>query len=108
MQEFSGKPVQALVIWEPVLWTDWASPSTATLRRISDNRAAQFWDKGRLISRSMGEQDRGSVVWDHVSVYSAGVKWQDGPPQALYDGGPVAQVTDAARAAIAQALQEKH
>jgi hypothetical protein len=108
MQEFSGKPVHALVIWEPVLWTDWASPSTATLRRISDHRAAQFWDKGRLISHSMGEQDRGSVVWDHVAVYSAGVNWQDGPPQALYDGGPVVQVTDAARAAIAQALQEKH
>ena len=34
------------VIWEPVLPTDWSSPSTATLRRISDSRAAQFWDKG--------------------------------------------------------------
>ena len=108
MQEFSGKPVQALVIWEPVLWTDWASPSTATLRRISDNRAAQFWDKGRLISRSMGEQDRGSVVWDYVAVYAAGVSWQDGPPQALYHGGPVVQVSDPVRAAVAHALQERH
>ena len=107
MQEFAGKPVRALVVWEPVLWTDWASPSTSTLGRIFDNRAAQFWDKSRLISHSMGEQDRGSVVWDYVAVYPAGATWQDGPPEALYHGGPVVQVTEPARAAIAQALQEK-
>jgi hypothetical protein len=107
MQELAGKPVRALVIWEPVLWTDWASPSTATLRRVSDNRASQFWDKGRLISRSMGERDRGSVVWDYVAVYPVGATWQDGPPEALYQGGPVIQVTGKARAAIGHALKEE-
>src|SRR5215475_13047000 len=100
MQEFTGKPVRVFVIWEPVLPTDWTSPSTATLRRISDARAAQFWDKGRLISHSMGEHDRQSIVWDYVAVYPATVMWEDHPPRALYSGGPVVRVTDEARAAL--------
>jgi hypothetical protein len=102
---FAGKPVRAFVVWEPVLPTDWASPSTAALRRISDCRASQFWDKGRLISRSMGEHDRRSVIWDYIAVYPAGAIWQERPPEALYAGGPVVKVPDPARAAIGQALQ---
>jgi hypothetical protein len=96
--------VRAFIVWEPVLPTDWASPSTAALRRISDSRASQFWDKERLISRSMGEEDRRSVVWDYIAVYPKGVLWQQQPPKALYDGGPVVKVTDPARAALAQDL----
>jgi hypothetical protein len=105
MQEFAGKQMRALVIWEPVLLTDWSSPSTPTLDRVSDIRAAQFWDKGRLISHSMGEHDRRSVVWDYIAVYPAGAIWGDRPPEALYRGGPVIRVIEPARAALAQALQ---
>jgi hypothetical protein len=97
--------VRAFVIWEPVLPTDWSSPSTAALRRISDTRAAQFWDKGRLISHSMGEHDSRSIVWDHIAVYPAGGLWGDAPPDAIYHGGPVVRVTEPARAALAHALQ---
>jgi hypothetical protein len=104
MREFAGQRVRTFVIWEPVLPTDWSSPSTAALRRISDTRAAQFWDRGRLISHSMGEHDRGSVVWDYVAVYPAGPVWEDRPPQALYDGGPVVRVTEEVRAALARVL----
>jgi hypothetical protein len=97
--------VRVFVVWEPVLPTDWGSPSTAALRRISDSRAAQFWDKERLISRSMGEHDRRSVVWDHIAVYPTGAIWRGRPPKALYEGGPVVKVIDPARAALAHALQ---
>ena len=97
--------MRTFVIWEPVLATDWASPSTMTLRRISDPRATQFWDKGRLISHSMGEHDRRSVVWDYVAVYPPGAVWEEGPPEAIYHGGPVVRVTEETRAALAQALQ---
>jgi hypothetical protein len=107
MQQFAGKPVRAFVIWEPVLPTDWSSPSTAALSRISDARAAQFWDRGRLISYSMGEHDRRSLVWDYITVYPAGAVWEDGPPEALYHGGPVVRVIEPARAALAQALRGK-
>ena len=105
MQEFAGKPVRAFVIWEPVLPTDWSSPSTAALRRISDTRAVQFWDKGRLISHAMGEHDRKGIVWDYIAVYPVDAAWEDRPPQPLYDGGPVVRVLNEARAALSQALK---
>ena len=105
MAEFAAKPVRIFVVWEPVLFTDWSSPSTATLGRISNTRAAQFWDKKRLISRSMGEHDRGSIVWDYIAVYPAGAAWEDRPPQPLYDGGPVVRALNEARAALGQALE---
>lgn len=97
--------MRTFVIWEPVLATDWASPSTASLGRISDTRAAQFWDKDRLISHSMGEHDRRSVVWDYIAVYPPGATWDDAPPPALYHGGPVVRVTGPARNALSEALQ---
>jgi hypothetical protein len=93
------------VVWEPVLATDWAAPSTAALRRIPDLRTAQYWDKGRLISHSMGEHDRKSIVWDRILVYPAGAIWKDAPPAPLYQDGPVVRVTGPAQAALAQALQ---
>jgi len=71
---------------------------------MADPRAAQFWDKGRLISHSLGEHDTKSIVWDYVAVYPPGAIWQESPPEALYHGSPVIKVTEAARAAIAQAL----
>lgn len=107
MQEFAGKPVRAFVIWEPVLPTDWSSPSTTVLSRITNGRTAQFWDKQRLISQSMGEHDGKNIVWDHIAVYPAGAVWEDRPPQALYRGGPVVGVIQPARAALTQAFEEK-
>lgn len=104
MREFLGKPVRVLVVWEPVLPTDWSSPSTADLSRLSDKRVAQFWDKNRLISHSMGEHDRRSIVWDYIAVFPRGVVWDHNLPPPIYHGNPVVRVQEAARAAIGQAL----
>ena len=98
--------MRVLVVWEPVLATDWAAPSTATLNRIPDRRVSQFWDKDRLLSKSMGEHDRRSIVWDYIAVYPAGSSWSERPPEALYHGGPVIRVTGPARAALDRALQK--
>ena len=97
--------MRTFVIWEPVLFTDWSSPSTATLARISVAGALQFWDKGRLISHSLGEHDRTSIVWDYIAVYPAGAVWDQSPPKALYSGGPAIRVIDETRMALAQALK---
>ena len=105
MQEFSGQAVRAFVIWEPVLPTDWSSPSTVTLGRISDTRTTQFWDRARLISHYLGEHDRRSIVWDYIAVYPAGADWVDGLSHAVYHGGPVVRVTGPARRALVQALK---
>lgn len=105
LKQFPNRPVRVFVIWEPVLPTDWFSPSTATLGRVADSRAAQFWDKGRLISRSMGEHDRRTIVWDFIGIYGEGATWNTRAPRPLYQGGPVVRVIEPARSALAQALQ---
>ncbi|PYT12299.1 MAG: hypothetical protein DMG59_23835 [Acidobacteria bacterium] len=104
LQESDAKRIRAFIVWEPVLPTDWGAPSTAALRRISDPRVAQFWDKERLISKAMGEHDRRSIVWDHIAVYGAGAVWDQKPPGALLADGPVVRVIEPAREAISQAL----
>ena len=74
------------------------------MRRLSDPRADQFWDRGRVVSHLMGEHGRHSIVWDYVAVYPGGAVWEASPPAPLYSGNPVVHVIDAARAAMAQAL----
>ena len=104
MADFAGKPVHAWIVWEPVLATDWGAPSTASLKRTPDLRVAQIWDKARLISRAMGEHNDDSIVWDYIAVYPPGATWNQKPPEALYGNGPVVDVIDPARKAIAQSL----
>ena len=92
-----------MVVWEPVLVTDIAPPSTAVLGHIADTRAAQFWDGGLRLSkvvrrmaleesehlRDAGEIADARVVWDVVAVFPPGVRWEeDFPPPADY-GFPV-------------------
>ena len=105
LKEFPGKTVHAFVVWEPVLPTDWSAPSTAALNRISDGRVAQYWDKDRLVSKSMGERDRKSIVWDHIAVYGPGATWHQ--KTALFADGPVIKVLEPAREAIIKALSVK-
>ena len=104
MKEFDGKDIRVFTVWEPVLPTDWSSPSTATLKRIADRRAIQFWDKRRLLSHAMGEHDKKSIVWDEIIVYARDAVWKQVPPEPIYRGGPVLNVIEPARASIARAL----
>lgn len=99
--------MRAFIVWEPVLPTDWGAPSTAALNRIADVRSAQFWDSKRLISHLLGEHDRRSIVWDHVAVYSAGAVWNQRPPPAVYEDGPVVRVFEPLRNAISRALEAR-
>ena len=92
--------IKVLVIWEPVLPTDLGAPSTMTLKRISDLRVAQYWDKEHLVSQSLGEGDRESLVWDYVAVYEPGKRWDKGPPDPIYSSVPVVRAIDGTREAI--------
>lgn len=94
------------MIWEPVLPTDFGAPSTATLRRVSDLRASQYWDKEHVVSRLLGERDRKSVVWDYVAVYQPGKLWDQAPPDAVYSDRPVVRAIDATSEAMEKLLKE--
>lgn len=99
--------IRVFVVWEPVLVTDWAAPSSFALARIFDRRAQQYWDPGRLLSKTMGETDRSSIVWDYVAVHGPGSVWQDAPPKPLFEDGPVLDVTDALTKAIDLTLKQQ-
>ena len=94
------------VIWEPVLPSDLGAPSTATLRRVSDLRASQYWDKEHVVSRLLGERDRKSVVWDYVAVYQPGKLWDQAPPDAVYSNRPVVRAISGTDDAIERLLQD--
>jgi hypothetical protein len=100
LDEQRERKIRVFVIWEPVLPTDLAAPSTMTLKRINDSRASQYWDKEHLVSRSIGEDD--GVVWDYVAVYPPGILWEKGPPESVYSHGPVVRAIDDTREAISK------
>jgi len=104
LDEQHGSNLRVYVIWEPVLPSDLFAPSTSSLKRISDARVAQYWDRPRLVSHSMGETDHNSIVWDYVAVYEPGKLWDNAPPEAAYSGNPVVDAIDDTRAAIRREL----
>ena len=103
LQEFVGEPIRALIVWEPVLPTDWGPPSTVSLKRIADPRSIQFWDSKRLISHVLGEHDDDSIVWDYVAIYPVGALWNQ-RPKPLFEAGPVVKVIEPLRNAIRRGL----
>ena len=105
LKQTQSEPVRVFVIWEPMLPTDWYRPARPTLKRVSDARAAQFWDKGHLIAAQVKQQlqqfhgsapsccEDGGHLWDMVAMYPPGVKWGEGTP--LFDDGPVYRIAPA-------------
>ena len=97
--------IRVFVVWEPVLLTDLGAPSTMTLRRVSDLRVSQYWDKEHLVSHLLGERDRRSVVWDYVAVYQPGKFWDQAPPEPANSGVPVVRAIDRTRDVVKGILQ---
>lgn len=97
IDEFPSAKLRIFAVWEPVLPTDLAAPSTPSLARLHDPRAAQFWDHDRLLSHLQGEKDRKTIVWDHIAIYEPGKAWQDAPPTPIFAGRTVVSVIDQAK-----------
>ena len=76
-----------------------------TLKRLSDLRVSQYWDKEHLVSKSIGEQD--GIVWDYVAVYPTGKMWKQAPPEPSYSKAPVIHAIDDTREAIQKLLQQR-
>ena len=109
MDEAGDPAIRAFIVWEPVILTDLAPPTSFVLARFSDTRGSQFYDEGRLLSAllresgapgSPGETAAGDreafgadeIVWDHVLVYPPGARWETGLPRPAFSGGPVVSV----------------
>lgn len=83
------KDLRVFVIWEPVLVTDWGTPSPSLTGYVADGRAMHFWDRSRRLSALFGGAAKvpslaglekvgfrmKDVVWDTALVYPAGAAW---------------------------------
>ena len=102
LNQAHAESVRVLVVWEPMLPTDWYQPTRPTLKRVSDLRAEQFWDKSHLIATQLKQQlkqfhgnnprccENGGNLWDMAAVYPRGVKWAEAAP--AFDDGPVYRI----------------
>lgn len=88
-----------LVVWEPILPSDWGRPTHLVMARIPDRRVVQFWDKDHLIAKQLDTQLRtkqpsccrhSGTLWDLVALYPDRTKWDESEP--LYIDGPVYKV----------------
>ncbi len=95
--------MRLFVVWEPVIATDLAPPTTGTLARIHDRRASQYWDHDRALSADIvrsvmaapgrygltEELYADSIVWDTVAVFPPELRWEREFPVPSYFGVPV-------------------
>ena len=88
LEQYPGGRLRVILVWEPVVSTDIAPPTTHALRRLSDPRASQLWDRELSLSRSMRGADD-EVVWDYVAAFPAEVRWQDDLPAPAFESSPV-------------------
>ncbi len=119
LAEFDHAPLRVFVVWEPVIWSDIAPPTSAALRLVDDSRAIQYWDGARALSDEILRTIRNDparfgfdeapsedfVVWDVVAVFPKGSRWDASPPAPLYQGAPVASAIGEARQALARAVR---
>jgi hypothetical protein len=101
-----------LIVWEPILATDWGAPSGSTLGRISDPRARQFWDPQHLVSQELTRIAKAKAAqpqldcceekgffWDDVILYAPGTRWKDMPVSVFWNG-PVWKIIPALEKAM--------
>jgi hypothetical protein len=94
-------------VWEPILPTDYSSPGTPVLSRLSDARVAQYWDKNHLFAAQLGHKIdadaaqpqpncciRKGTQWDEVAVYARDAHWDEQLPRAVFLNGPVVRSLD--------------
>lgn len=94
--------MRVLVVWEPILVTDWAPPRSGTLARIPDARVRQFWDRHHLIAEELrrslkahpGMPDPACCIdkgfyWDVAVLYPPQQTWTSTLPAPIFWEGPV-------------------
>jgi hypothetical protein len=97
--------MRVFVVWEPILTGDWRQPTTRTLARIPDSRAAQFWDPDHLIAEELRRTVESNAVvpkpsccvnhghfWDMAAIFPPDARANGTiPPPVFFDGEVVGQ-----------------
>lgn len=100
--------LQVFVVWEPILPTDWFTPTSGTLARISDPRAVQFWDHDHVVSRLLSSAlpagqptccRRRGALWDDIVLFPADRRLGVASPSWI--SGPIVDSTATLRQQLA-------
>jgi len=99
--------VRVLVVWEPILPTDWSRPSGMVQSRISDTRVIQYWDNDHLVAGELRRQlssepsccQRSGILWDLAVLYEKQAQWGNASP--VFAEGPVVDAAPALEKRIA-------
>jgi 2-methylcitrate dehydratase PrpD len=103
--------VRVLVVWEPVLSTDWGAPSPTLPAMIADARVVHFYDHDRRLSAMLGGKENVTklarefqlgfrmkdVIWDTALLYPPHAPWGAPADLAL---APVVKNADRLEAAL--------
>ncbi|PYX81029.1 MAG: hypothetical protein DMG70_21170 [Acidobacteria bacterium] len=102
LEQAHSASVRVFVVREPMLPTDWDRPTRPTLKRVSDSRAVQFWDKNHLVAAQVKQQlkqfhgndpsccEDAGHLWDIAAVYAPRNGWGEAGP--VFDDGPVYRI----------------
>ena len=97
--------VRVIVIWLPVVLSDFGPPSKSVRKPLRDPRVFEFWDPEKWASprmmeravqmvRAGGEEpefDTDDTAWDMIALYPAGVVWEDPFPTPTWWEFPVVE-----------------
>jgi hypothetical protein len=109
--------VRVFVVWEPILSGDWRRPTTRTLARIPDSRAAQFWDPEHLIAEQLHRAvesnphlakpsccvNRGHF-WDMAAIFPPLARANGTLPSPVFLDGDVVRQESAIRSKLKEIL----
>ena len=106
--------VRVLVVWEPMLPTDWMRPGRMVQARINDPRVTQFWDKRHLVAQEISRQIAASpqldccrsdgILWDAVALYPRQEPWKSAAPE-FFEGPVVESAGDLAKKLLEPSTQ---
>ena len=93
--------VRVLVVWEPMLPTDWSRPGGLVQGGASSNlgpTGRAVWDKDHLVAKELQQQlstsqiccQRNGLVWDVAAIYPRDIQWGSSTP--AFFGGAVLDV----------------
>jgi len=98
LKQFPSGKFKVFVVWEPILPSDWQRPASAVLARVSDLRAAQYWDNDHLVSSVLREHispddpnccRHDGNLWDLIALYPKNSTLKSKP---TFIAGPVVKV----------------
>ena len=58
LERHPAAKIEVFAVWEPMLTTDWQSPTSGVLARLKDVRARQYWDPRHLVAQRLAADAR--------------------------------------------------